>query len=333
MREITFRDATKEALREEMQRDERVFLMGEDIADPFGGTTKLYLGLSTEFGTERVRNTPISESAFIGCALGAAVTGLRPVAELMYIDFATVAMDQLANQIAKLRYMTGGQVTVPLVIRTQGGAGRSSAAQHAQSLEAWFVHNPGLKVVMPSTPYDAKGLLKSAVREDNPVMFIEHKLLYNTSGPVPEEEYLLPIGVGEVKRAGDDLTVVATSRMVLRSLAAAERLAEEGISIEVIDPRTLVPLDEEMILASVRKTGRLMVVHEGYERCGFGAEVAALVAEKAIEYLDAPIARIAGRNVPVPFAPKLESFVIPTEERIAEAARRLPHAWSSVPVA
>jgi len=320
MREITYREAIKEAMREEMARDDRVFLMGEDIADPFGGTNKVTLGLSSQFGAERVRNTPISEAAFMGSAVGAAATGLRPVVEIMYIDFTTVAMDQIANQAAKLRYMTGGQVTLPLVIRTQGGAGRSSAAQHAQSLEAWFIHNPGLKVIMPSTPRDAKGLLKSAIRDDNPVMFIEHKLLYNTTGPVPEEEYIIPIGMGEVKREGEDLTMVATSRMVQRTLAAAERLAAEGIGAEVIDPRTLVPLDEEMILSSVRKTGRLMIVHEAYRRCGFGAEVAALVAEKAIEYLDAPILRVGALDVPVPFAPKLESYVIPTEDRIYQTA-------------
>ena len=270
MREILYREALNEALREEMGRDERVFVVGEDVADPFGGVYKVTVGLSDVFGTDRVRNTPLSEVAIMGATLGSALTGMRPVAELMYVDFTAVCMDQIVNQIAKLRYMTGGQAVLPLVIRTQGGAGRSSAAQHAQSLEAWFVHTPGLKVVMPSTPEDAKGLLKTSIRDDNPVLFIEHKLLYNEKGPVPEEEYTIPLGVADVKRSGKDVTVIATSRMVLRSLNAAEQLEEEGISVEVVDPRTLVPLDEETLLESVRKTNRVVIVHEACRRGGVG---------------------------------------------------------------
>lgn len=323
MREISYRDALREAMREEMTRDENVFLLGEDIADPFGGTYKVTLGLSSEFGTERVRNTPISESAIIGASLGAALRGMRPVAELMYIDFTAVCMDQLVNQVAKIRYMSGGQAKVPLVVRTQGGAGRSSAAQHAQSLEAWFLHAPGLKVVMPSTPYDAKGMLKAAIRDDNPVLFIEHKLLYPLGGAVPEDDYLVPLGSAEVRRHGSDVTVVSYSRMVHRALAAAERLAGRGVSAEVIDLRSIVPIDEETVLNSVRKTGRAVIAHEACERGGVGAELAALIAREAFDSLDAPIERVCAYNVPVPFAPRLESFVIPDENRIAQAIARV----------
>lgn len=322
-REITYREALREALREELLRDSSMFLLGEDIADPFGGTYKVTQGLTKEFGQERVRNTPISETAIIGAAVGAAITGLRPVAELMYIDFTGVCLDQIVNQAAKIRYMSGGQVKVPLVIRTQGGAGRSSAAQHAQSLEAWFVHVPGLKVVMPSTPYDAKGLLKAAIRDDDPVMFIEHKLLYNVKGPVPEEEYLIPLGKADVKRSGKNLTIIATSRMVGRVLEAAGHLAQEGVDAEVIDPRTLVPLDEETILESVRKTGKVLIVHEAVERGGHGAELTALIHRKGFDYLDAPIARVCARNTPVPFATQLEDYVIPNVGDIVSGVREL----------
>ena len=322
MKTTTYRDALKEALQEEMLRDETVFLMGEDIAE-YGGAYKVTDGLFREFGKERVRNTPISEAAIIGTALGAAITGMRPVAELMYIDFTGVAMDQIVNQVAKIRYMVGGQFNVPLVIRTQGGAGRSSAAQHAQSLEAWFAHIPGLLVVMPSTPYDAKGLLKTAIRDDNPVMFIEHKLLYTEEGDLPDEEYTIPFGVADIKREGEDLTIVATSRMVLQTLMAAEELADEGIEVEVIDPRTLMPLDKETILSSVRKTNRLLIAHEAVVRGGFGAEIAALVVREAFDYLDAPVERVAAAPVPVPFAPVMEDFVIPNKDNIMEAARKL----------
>lgn len=322
MRKITYRAALREGLREEMQKDECVFLLGEDIAE-FGGTYKVTQGLLEEFGQARVRNTPISEAAIAGAALGAALLGMRPVAEIMYIDFSTIAMDQIVNQIAKVRYMFGGKAKASLVIRTQGGAGRSSAAHHAQSLEAWYTHIPGLKVVMPSTPYDVKGLIKSSIRDDNPIIFIEHKLLYNEEGPVPEEEYVIPIGKADIKREGKDVTIVATSRMVMRALQAAEKLSEDGIEAEVVDPRTLVPLDEETILQSIKKTGRLLIIHEAYRRCGFGAEIAALASEKAFYDLDAPIKRIGAANTPVPFAPQLENFVIPDEREIIKGVREL----------
>jgi pyruvate/2-oxoglutarate/acetoin dehydrogenase E1 component len=320
-----YREALCEALREELARDERVFLLGEDIADPFGGSYKVTLGLSTEFGPERVRNTPISEEAIVGAALGAALTGLRPVAEIMYVDFMTLCMDMVVNQAAQIRYMSGGQVKVPMVIRTQGGAGRSSAAQHAKSLEAWFCHIPGLKVVMPATAYDAKGLLKAAIRDDNPVIFLEHKMLTLSTRKeaVPDEDYVVPLGVAEVRREGEHVTAVATSRMVERTLAAADMLAEEGISVEVVDPRTLVPLDENAILTSVAKTNRAVVVYEAFERAGFGAEIATLISTKAFDYLDAPVERVAAANTPVPFSPRLENLVIPTEERIADGIKRV----------
>lgn len=322
MRKITYREALKEALREEMRRDPRVFLLGEDIAQ-FGGSYKVTQGLLDEFGPERVRNTPISEAAIVGAAVGAALTGMRPVAELMYVDFSGIAMDQIANQAAKNRYMFGGKALVPMVLRTQGGAGRSSAAQHAQSLEAWFIHIPGLKVVMPATPYDAKGLLKTAIRDDNPVIFIEHKLLYPETGEVPEEEYLVPLGVAEVKRAGEDVTVVAHSRMVHLALRAADRLAAEGISCEVVDPRTLDPLDTSTILRSVEKTSRLVILQEAVAQCSFASEVAALVAEEALDCLDAPIRRVTALDTPMPFSPKLERFVLPSEERLMAAVREV----------
>jgi pyruvate/2-oxoglutarate/acetoin dehydrogenase E1 component len=322
MREITYREALREGLQEEMRRDDRVFLLGEDIAE-FGGTYKVTEGLLAEFGPQRVRNTPISETAIVGAALGAALLGMRPIAELMYIDFSTVAMDQIVNQIAKIRYMFGGKAKAGLVIRTQGGAGRSSGPHHAQSLEAWFCHTPGLMVVMPSTPYDVKGLIKSSIRSDNPVVFIEHKLLYNEKGPVPEEEYLVPIGKADIKREGSDVTLVATSRMVLRALKAAEALAEDGIEAEVLDPRSLVPLDEDAILQSVKKTGRLVIIHEAVKRGGYGAEIQAIVSEKAFDYLDAPIKRVAAANTPVPFAPILENFVIPDERDIIKGVKEL----------
>jgi len=322
MREITYREALREGLREEMQRDEGVFLLGEDIAE-FGGSYKVTQGLFEEFGPDRVRNTPISEAAIAGASLGAALLGMRPVAEYMYIDFSLLALDQIVNQIAKVRYMFGGKAKAALVIRTQGGAGRSSGPHHAQSLEAWFCHIPGLKVVMPSTPYDVKGLIKASIRDDDPIIFIEHKLLYNEKGSVPDEEYLIPIGRADIKREGIDVTIVATSLMVTKTLNAAERLARDGIEAEVLDPMTLVPLDEESILQSVRKTGRLVIVHEACRRAGYGAEIAAIVAEKALYDLDAPIKRVAAFNTPIPFAPKLEGFVIPDEQAIINEVREL----------
>lgn len=320
MREILYREAIIEAMDEEMARDDSVFLLGEDIAE-FGGSYKTTVGLLDKYGAERVRNTPISEQGIIGAALGAALVGMRPVAELMYIDFSAVAMDQIVNQVAKVRYMFGGKANTSLVIRTQGGAGRSSAAQHAQSLEAWFVHVPGLKVIMPSSARDAKGLLKAAIRDDDPVFFIEHKLLYLEKGAVPEEEELIPIGVAEVKREGSDVTIVATSSMVGKSLAAAEELEKEGVSCEIIDPRTLFPLDTESILASIRKTGRLLITHEAVQRCGWGAEIAALAAKDAFDYLDAPIERVCAKETPVPFSPKLESYVIPGKDDVIAGVR------------
>ena len=320
MREILYREAITEALDEEMARNDSVFLLGEDIAE-FGGSYKTTVGLLEKYGPERVRNTPISEQGIIGATLGAALVGMRPVAELMYIDFSAIAMDQIVNQVAKVRYMFGGKANTSLVIRTQGGAGRSSAAQHAQSLEAWFVHVPGLKVVMPSGARDAKGLLKAAIRDDDPVFFIEHKLLYLEKGAVPEEEEVIPLGVAEVKREGSDLTIVATSSMVGKSLAAADELTKEGVHCEIIDPRTLFPLDVETILASVRKTGRLLITHEAVQRCGWGAEIAAMAAKDAFDYLDAPIERVCAKETPVPFSPKLESYVIPDKDDVIAGVR------------
>jgi len=322
VRELQYRDAIREALREELLRDPAVVLIGEEMIDPWGGTFGVTKGLSTEFGEDRIRNTPISEAAIIGCAVGASLAGMRPVAEIMFFDFIATGMDQAVNQAAKIRYMSGGQVNVPLVIRTAGGSGRASAAQHSQSLEAWFIHVPGIKVVMPSTPYDAKGLLKTAIRDPDPVLFIEHKMMYNNKGPVPEEEYLIPLGVADIKRAGRDVTVVATSRMVPRALAVAERLAATGgPDLEVIDPRSLVPLDRATILASVRKTHRLVIVHEAVERGGFGADLASIVGAEAFTYLDAPIRRVAAFNTPVPFSPELEDYLVPDEARIEAAIR------------
>jgi pyruvate/2-oxoglutarate/acetoin dehydrogenase E1 component len=322
MRSILYKEAVRDALREEMRRDERVFLLGLDIGR-FGGTYKATDGLWQEFGDERVRDTPLSEAAIAGAAVGAAMTGLRPVAEIMYMDFTAIAMDQIVNQAAKLRYMSGGQARIPVVFRTQEGAGRSSAAQHAQSLEAWFAHIPGLKVALPATPYDVKGLLKTAIRDDSPVLFIEHKLLYNTRGEAPEEEYLIPFGEARICREGTDVTVVAISRMVLKALESAEQLALEGISVEVIDPRTIVPLDIERIVKSVEKTRRLVITHEGYERCGVGAEIATQVMERALYHLEKPVKRVCGRNVPVPFAPVMENYVIPGPADVARAVKEL----------
>ncbi|WP_130861003.1 alpha-ketoacid dehydrogenase subunit beta [Bacilliculturomica massiliensis] len=323
MRKITYRDAIKEALEEEMRRDDNVFLIGEDIADPFGGSFKVTKGLSTEFGTERVRNTPISEAGLTGAAVGAAIAGLRPVAEIMYIDFSGCCFDAIVNQAAKIRYMSGGQVEVPLVFRTQQGAGKSSAAQHAQSWEAIYAHIPGLKVVLPSTAYDVKGLLKTAIRSNDPVLFIEHKMLYGEKGEVPEEEYTIPFGKAEVRKTGSDVTIVAYSRMVQMALEAAKMLEKDGIDAEVIDLRTVVPLDRETLLNSIRKTGRLAVVHEAVKRCGFGAELTAFAVEEAFDYLDAPVVRVAAENTPVAFAPQLENRIIPNTDRIYTSVKKL----------
>ena len=328
--------ALRQALIEEMQRDEHVVLLGEDIG-VFGGAYRVTDGLMEMFGEDRVCDTPISEIAITGAAIGAAMTGLRPVAEFQFNDFMACAMDQICNQAAKIRFMMGGQVMVPMVMRAPVGA-TGRAAQHSQSLEAWFMHTPGLKVVMPSTPYDAKGLLKTAIRDDNPVVFLEHKLLYGSASPggkaktavgklgedfkpAPEEEYTIPFGVAEVRRSGSDVTVVATSLMVFKALEAARRLSAEGIELEVIDPRTLVPLDKEAILRSVEKTGRLVIVTEDVTTCGVGAEIAAIVADEGLWHLDAPIKRVSVPATPIPFAPAMENQVIPDEKKIIEAVR------------
>jgi len=319
---ILYSQAIRDALREEMRRDPTVFLIGEDIGT-HGGAFGVSRGMRDEFGSARVIDTPISEAAIAGAAVGAALVGCRPVAEIMYMDFVTLAMDQIVNQAAKMHYMFGGKAKVPMVVRTPAGAGRGNAAQHMQSLEAWFCHAPGLKVVMPSTPYDAKGLLKSAIRDDNPVVMIEHKLLYATKGEVPEQEYTIPLGRADVKRRGEKLTLVATSRMVLFALEAAEQLASEGVSIEVIDPRTLVPLDIETIVDSVKRTHLAVVVHEAPRRAGFGAEIAAEIQEQAFDWLDGPVARICGENVPIPFSRGLESLAFPNASRIAAGVREI----------
>ncbi|HEY3364671.1 MAG TPA: alpha-ketoacid dehydrogenase subunit beta [Symbiobacteriaceae bacterium] len=322
MKELTLSQAVNEALAEELERDPAVFLIGEDIG-LHGGAFGVTKGLHERFGPTRLRQTPIAEAAIAGAAVGAALVGARPVAELMYIDFVTIAMDQIVNQGAKARYMFGGKAKMPVVVRAPFGAGRANAGQHSQSLEAWLCHVPGLKVVMPSCPADAKGLLKSAIRDDNMVIFLESKHLYFQKGPVPEEEYLTPLGVADIKRAGKDVTVVATGRMVSFALAAAETLSKEGVDVEVLDPRTLWPLDKQAIIDSVKKTGRLVTVHEAVKRFGFGAEIAALIAESdAFDYLEAPVQRVAAAEVPVPFSRKLEDLYLPDEAKIIAACRR-----------
>ncbi len=317
---MNYLSAIRDALRLEMERDPNVYIVGEDVGT-YGNVFGVTKGLIDQFGPRRVRDTPITESAIVGTSVGAAACGLRPVAEIMYIDFIGVALDQLYNQAAKMRYMFGGKIRIPLVLRSACGAGRGGAAQHSQSLEAWFMHIPGLKVVMPSTPADAKGLLISSIRDDNPVVFLEHKLLYNTKGEVPEGDYSIPLGKGDIKKPGADVTVVATSRMVTYALNTAEKLSQEGIDVEVVDPRTLSPLDEEVILESVKKTHRLVIVHEEVKFAGSGAEIAAMVAEKGIDYLDGPILRVAAPFSPVPFAPSLEAAFIPSEEKIIDAVK------------
>lgn len=321
-RELTFAEAIREALAEEMRRDDRVIILGEDVAEA-GTPFKVLSGLVDEFGPRRVIDTPISEAGFTGLAVGAAMTGLRPVVDIMFGDFLTLTMDQVVNQAAKIHYMSGGKWRVPLVIRTTLGATRRSAAQHSQSLHAWLSHIPGLKVVVPSTPYDAKGLLKTAIRDDNPVVFFEDKMMYRLKGPVPAEEYTLPLGVADIKRVGRDITIVATSSMVHTALAAAAELDALGISAEVVDPRTTWPLDRETIVESVKKTSRAIVVDEGYEQYGVTAELAAVIAEGAFYYLDAPVKRLGAMNVPIPFSPPLEDATVPSEAAIVELARKL----------
>ncbi|UFT98608.1 alpha-ketoacid dehydrogenase subunit beta [Radiobacillus kanasensis] len=321
MREITYQEAVREAMSIEMRKNPDVFILGEDIG-VYGGAFGVTRGMIEEFGSERVRNTPISESAIAGAAIGSALTGMRPILELQFSDFITIAMDQMVNQAAKLRYMYGGKGKVPMVLRTPGGSGTGAAAQHSQSLEAWMAHIPGLKVVQPSTAYDAKGLLKAAMDDENPVIFYEHKLLYQTKSQVPEKEYSIPLGKADIKREGADVTIVATSIMVHKALEAAKELAEEGIEVEVIDPRTLVPLDEETIVQSVMKTGRAVVVHEAVKRGGYGGEIASLIAEsEAFDYLDAPIKRIGGLPVPIPYNPELEKAAVPSKEDIKHAVK------------
>jgi pyruvate/2-oxoglutarate/acetoin dehydrogenase E1 component len=313
----SYREAIHEALWEEMQRDERILLMGEDIGVA-GGVFKVTAGLLATYGSERVRDTPIAEAGIVGLAVGAAMTGLRPVVEIMFSDFTTLASDQIVNQAAKLRYMTAGQCTIPLVIRTGMGAGRRTAAQHSQSLHAWYCHIPGIKVVLPATPADAKGLLKSAIRDDNPVMFLEDKMMYNLKGPIPEGDYAIPLGQAKVHREGKHATVICTSSMLYPSLEAADRLALEGIALTVIDPRTISPLDEKSLVDAAIYTGHVLVVDEGYHSFGVTAEIAARVQEKAFYYLDEPVRRLGAADVPVPFAPSLEDLTIPSAERIVE---------------
>ncbi len=320
MPEITYAQAIKEALCEEMRRDPSVFLMGEDIG-VYGGAFGVTRGMFEEFGPERVRDTPISEAAITGAAVGAAMTGMRPVVEIMFSDFITIAMDQLVNQAAKARYQFGGQASVPMVLRTPEGSGTGAAAQHSQSVESWILNVPGLKVVAPSTPADAKGLLKASIRDDNPVVFFEQKLLYRKKGPVPEGEHIIPLGKADVKRPGKDLTIISYGRMVELCLGAAAELAAQGIDAEVIDLRCLRPLDTDAIVASARRTGRVLIVHEACRFGGFGGEIAATVTEsEAFYYLDAPICRLAGRDVPIPYNKTLESEVVPTQDRIVRAA-------------
>lgn len=321
MREITYLEAVREAMSQEMRKNEDVFILGEDIG-VYGGAFGVTRGMIEEFGPERVRNTPISEAAIAGGAVGAALTGMRPILELQFSDFITIAMDNLVNQAAKLRYMYGGKGKVPMVLRTPAGSGTGAAAQHSQSLEAWVAHIPGLKVVQPSTAYDAKGLLKAAMDDDNPVIFYEHKLLYKTKGDVPEEQYSIPLGKADIKRQGKDITIVATSIMVHKALEAAAVLEKEGIDVEVVDPRTLVPLDEETIIESVKKTGRVIVVHEAVKRGGFGGEIASVIAEsEAFDYLDAPIKRLGGLPIPIPYNPNLEKAAVPQVADIIAAVK------------
>ncbi|HXX38384.1 MAG TPA: alpha-ketoacid dehydrogenase subunit beta [bacterium] len=322
-RELSYAEAVREALRQAMQADERVIVLGEDIG-VYGGAFGVTDGLLGEFGPKRIRDTPISEAAITGCAVGAAMTGLRPVLEIQFSDFLTLAMEQLVLQAAKLRFMFGGKARVPMVLRTPGGSGTGAAAQHSESLEAWFTHVPGLKVVMPSTPADAKGLLLSSIRDDNPVIFFEHKLLYRVRGPVPEEAVAIPLGEADVKREGSDVTIVATSVMVSRALRAAEQLAQEGVSAEVVDPRTLRPLDTDTILASARKTGHVVIVYEAPKTLGIGAEIAARIAEsEALYSLQAPIVRLGGQECPIPYNRALERAAVPQQEDIVAAVRHV----------
>jgi pyruvate dehydrogenase E1 component beta subunit len=321
-REITLAQAVREALAEELRRDPSVFVIGEDVAEA-GTPFKVLSGLVEEFGKERIMDSPISEAGITGMAVGAAMAGMRPVVDIMFGDFLGIVMDQIANQAAKIHYMSGGKLLAPMVVRTTLGATRRSAAQHSQSLHAWVSHIPGLKVALPSTPYDAKGLLKSAIRDNNPVVVFEDKMMYTLKGPVPEGDYTIPFGVADVKRAGADITLVATSSMVQVALAAANQLQTLGISAEVIDPRTTFPLDKEALIASAKKTSRAIVIDEGYERYGVTAEMAAIIADGAFYYLDAPVKRMGAMDVPVPFSPALEDLTVPTPETVTALAKTL----------
>jgi len=322
MREIEYREAIREAITEEMDRDKRVFLIGEDIG-VYNGAFKAYRGLLNKYGSERVIDTPISENTIIGAGIGAALTGFRPIAEIMFVDFTALAMDQIINQAAKISFMTGGEVNVPLVIRTQGGVGKGLGAQHSQSLEAFFYHVPGLKLAVPSTPYDVKGLLKTAVRDNSPVIFMEHKMIYPVKGPVPEEEYTIPLGKADIKKDGNDITIFAYSNMVLKSLEAAEALKKEGISCEVVDPRTLVPLDIDLLLDSVKKTRRLVVVSEACRRGSIASDISARVTGEAFDILYAPVNIVAGLNTPIPYNSTLEEASIPQVKDIITAVKEL----------
>ena len=322
VREITLGQAIREALAEEMRRDPRVFMMGEDIAEA-GTPFKVLSGLVEEFGTSRVIDTPISEAGITGIGVGVAMTGMRPIVDIMFGDFIGLAMDQIVNQAAKVHYMSGGKLKVPLVVRTTLGATRRTAAQHSQSLHAWVSHIPGLIVVLPSTPYDAKGLLKTAIRDDNPVIFFEDKMMYQLKGPVPEGDYTIPFGVADIKRPGSDITIVATSSMVQIALAAAEELEKLDISAEIVDPRTTFPLDKDTLIESAKKTSRAIVMDEGYERYGVTAELASVIAEGAFYYLDAPVKRLGAMDVPVPFSPVLEDLTVPTPASVVEVAKTL----------
>ena len=321
-RELTFAEAIREALAEEMRRDTRVFIVGEDVAEA-GTPFKVLSGLVEEFGKDHVIDTPISEPGFTGLGVGAAMTGMHPVVDIMFGDFLTLAMDQIVNQAAKVHYMSGGKMKVPIVFRTTLGATRRSAAQHSQSLHAWMSHIPGLKVVIPSTPYDAKGLLKTAIRDDNPVVFFEDKMMYKLKGPVPEAEYTIPFGQADVKRTGNDITLVATSSMVQVAMGAAGKLSQIGIEAEIVDPRTTKPLDKQTLVDSARKTSRALVIDEGYESYGVTAEIASVIADGAFYYLDAPVKRMGAMDVPIPFSPALEDLTVPTEDTVFELAKSL----------
>jgi pyruvate dehydrogenase E1 component beta subunit len=319
---IRYWQAIRDAIAEEMRRDKDIFVMGEDV-ETMGGIFACTKGILEEFGHDRIRNTPISEAIIVGAGVGGALTGTKMLVEIQYVDFILHAMDQVINQAAKVRYMTGGKAQVPLVIRAQQGSGRGNGAQHSQNLEAIFCHMPGLKVVMPSNPYDAKGLLKTAIRDNNPVMFFEHKVLYNTTGEVPDDEYIIPFGKADIKREGKDVTIVATSWMVLKAMEAAKMLEGQGIDAEVIDPRTLVPLDKDTIINSVKKTGRVVIVHEAHGVCGIGAEIAFVISELAFDYLDAPIKRVTSAQTPTPYSKKLEQLTVPSPERITAAVEEV----------